>query len=347
MQKGPWHSSARTMKTAPFWTVVAVALVIGAGCERTPPDAHAPTATPPDTVALVDGKRISSQQLQGELARAARGGRVADPNQVLEELIQREQLVARARRLGLDQDPEVQRALDAVLVAKLKERVLEPALRAGTNAAATIISPTPPSPPATPAPQIRLAILRLDATPKTSAEKRARLEARLQEARSRVAALSADTVGFGPLAMEYSDDTASRIHGGDLGWLEADPTKYNLDPEVLKAGFALQNPGDTSAIVPGRDGLYLVRLVGRRTSAEAAAASRPRGGGASEEALLAHRQHLETRKRIESAFLEETRRSIPVILHEDTIARVLAAAAGSNAAPPGVPAPAPAPGPGP
>ena len=82
-----------------------------------------------DIVAIVDGKPLARSALEAELARLSRHGRPADPQKVLEDLIQRERLVARAVRLGLEQDPEVQRAFQTILITRLKERELEPKIR--------------------------------------------------------------------------------------------------------------------------------------------------------------------------------------------------------------------------
>lgn len=167
---------------------------------------------------------------------------------------------------------------------------------------------------------VRLAVLRLGLNPKAGAEKQRQVAARLEEARARTATLPAGTLGFGELALDYSDDPATRLRGGDLGWLEPDPSRYHLDPEVLAAGFALQTPGDLSPVVRGQDGFYVVRLIGRNREPAAMAAN-----SATDEALARHREHLERRQAVEAAFLDEIRRATPVTVDTNRVARLLAA----------------------
>src|SRR5262245_23160686 len=115
------------MKPYTLLLTVLASLLLLVGCGR-------PTGpqTSGDTIATVDGKPIPQSALEAELARVSRSGRTADPRQVLEELIQRERLAARAVRLGLEQDREVQRSFQTVLITKLKERELDPKLRSLT-----------------------------------------------------------------------------------------------------------------------------------------------------------------------------------------------------------------------
>src|SRR5262245_8960332 len=112
------------MKTHTAFPTVLASLLLLSGCGR-----PTGTQTSGDIVATVDGKPIPRSSFEAELARVNRGGRAVNPRQVLEELIQRERLVARAVRLGLEQDPEVQRSIQIILITRLKERELEPKIR--------------------------------------------------------------------------------------------------------------------------------------------------------------------------------------------------------------------------
>lgn len=277
----------------------------------------------PEGVAIVGGRAVPAWKLEQQLRRTGPRGVALDPQRAVAELIEREQLVARALRLELDRDPSVQRAWETALIAKLKERELEPALRAAGGE----------GPPGSPkaerrtsgaTEQVRLAMLRLEAGPKAGADKMRRLEKRLEEAKSRAATLPPGTAGFGPLTLEYSDDDATRARGGDLGWLEADGSKYHLDPQVLAAGFALQRPGEVSPIVHGESGLYLMRLMDRRrieTEPEA------------DEALARHREHLVRQQAVEAEFLDTIRRTIPVMVNTGLVEQVIARSRPTGTAP--------------
>lgn len=64
---------------------------------------------------------------------------------------------------------------------------------------------------------------------------------------------------FAALAVNYSLDLSSRVAGGDLGWF---PRGWLTAPEVEQAAFALQ-PGETSPVVAGTLGFYIVRVLER------------------------------------------------------------------------------------
>lgn len=67
---------------------------------------------------------------------------------------------------------------------------------------------------------------------------------------------------FGQLAMEYSDDPVSKVHGGDVGWIPRGKTVPAFD----KAAFALAKPGDLSPVVESEYGFQLLQLIARRAT---------------------------------------------------------------------------------
>lgn len=273
-----------------------------AGCGK-----PAPPSNTAGAIATVDGKPITAADLASELARS-NGSQLPGPEAALEDLVQRERLVARARRLGLENDPVVQRSVQSALIARLKQIELEPRLDA------VVVSDSDLSPvrQAHRVSQVRLAILRQELSPKASVAKVRAAEERLAEAREKALRLPALTVGFGALALDYSDDEGSRMRGGDLGWLKNDPAHYNLDSAVLAAGFALPQPGDITPIIRGQDGLYLVRVIDRRSTGPAAQVENLE--------LLRHRALREKRQAVEQAFAEEIRRLIPVSVDTGALA---------------------------
>lgn len=305
--------------------LLALGLSLGClstGCHRSTPlceeTAAAATNLPPDTLAIVDGRPVPLERWKPPRLTSGTTSAEAQARKSLADLLLREQLIARALRAGLDRDADVRRSFENALIAKLKEREV---------ASHWHDAPSDPSPWAVSArsaasasaqDQVRLAMLRLDASPKATPEKRAHLESRLQKARTLAGGHVPIPEGFGALAMTHSDDTATRMRGGDLGWLEADPTRYHLDSNVLSAGLALTTPGEISPVVHGKSGLYLVRLIDRKP-----AAARPDPTVSPEWAR--HRALMDQRKVAEATMLEETRRMIPVTLNAPLVEQRIAA----------------------
>ena len=127
--------------------ILGVVGVLMAGCRReaAPPLSGNPPA--PTGVLSVDGTPILREDLEFELARNRGRGAEVDFDAVVAELVQRQQMVAEARRLGIDQEPATRRALEGLLVARWKERQLEPRFTATNSPIPSTASP-PPSEPA-------------------------------------------------------------------------------------------------------------------------------------------------------------------------------------------------------
>lgn len=284
--------------------------LLSSGCQQ-----KSTSAIHADTIATVDGTPISRSELEAEITRARAGG-VTNLESIIDRWIHRERLLARARRLGLEQDAEVRHSMENLLIAKLKERELEPLLRSALPQADSNDLGDVPAAHSEPVRQARLAVIRMDVSPKASLAKLKSARERLHEARAKALALPSGVFGFGTIAAEYSDDNSTRLRGGDLGWLDESPEKYHLDPAVLAAGFALQAPGETTPVVAGKDGLYLVRLIERR--------DRDPFQSNRVETLALHRRQLEIRKSIEEAFNEQTRRTIPVTVDVSKIHQLAA-----------------------
>jgi peptidyl-prolyl cis-trans isomerase C len=238
---------------------VAGLLMLGGGCSKpaAPED--------PDVLARIGNRVIRVADLQAEAARRMGGGRpVGDKSALLRELVQREALKQQGLRLGLQDDPDVSREMDILLVSKLKDRELLPRQAKVQISDAALAAEyqrriaefTRPA-------QVRLAGLMLQCERGASDATRADTRARLEEARKLILASPAPggrgpaAQGFGAVAIQYSDDQASRYRGGDLGWLKtaADCSRWPLD--VVQAGFALEK-GRISDVLPAADGFYLV-----------------------------------------------------------------------------------------
>jgi parvulin-like peptidyl-prolyl isomerase len=146
--------------------------------------------------------------------------------------------------------------------------------------------------------------------------------------------------GFGALALEASDDQASRHRGGDLGWLDAGNFEYRWPQAVLTAGYAL-DVGQISPVIETPQGYYVVMKTDARSGsvtplAEVAPALR--------QSLLVTR-----RQQVQEAFRAETVRAAQAKIDSAVLATVeiapstqLARATNLSTESPGLPAgPAP------
>lgn len=302
------HDVPRQSGGLPRWIACALALWL-AGCRPEPTPVAQQTAPPdPGILATVGTRTLHATDLELELARRRERGSQPDPAAVLEEMIQREALLAHARQLGLDRDPGVVRSWENLLIAKLKDRALaETPLHQESSPppATATTNPRTTRPAAT---QIRLAILRQELPRHSSESRRTAALQRLESARTQARELVPELPGFGRLALEFSDDDATRYQGGDLGWLPEDASRLRHDPAMLRAAFALQKVGDLSPVLQGRDGLYLVRLLGRRST--------PALDSAETDENLAPDTR-DRARRAELALRETVRKQVPIRLHRD------------------------------
>jgi hypothetical protein len=256
-----------------------------------------PAARPdPRVLAKVGPVEIRVEDFERELQARLKANRpVPSREELLDEMIQHEALVLKAREAGLENDDAVRRAQRNVLVRELKERELKPRVEAvqvspeevAARYQRDLLKYTRPA-------KVRLAVIYLKADPKMSAERRAELEARIAEARARAAQQPPDNRGFGPLAAEYSEDPASRYKGGDIGWFDVGRTEYRWPTAVLETGAALPGPGAVSEVVRTDKGLFLVARLDTR---EAVVTPLEQVAGS-----LRHQLLTEKRRAVEQAF---------------------------------------------
>jgi foldase protein PrsA len=64
---------------------------------------------------------------------------------------------------------------------------------------------------------------------------------------------------FTRLAKELSKDGATRVNGGDLGWIE----RGTMDPAFEQAAFSMKS-GQISGVVKASDGYHVIRVIERR-----------------------------------------------------------------------------------
>jgi peptidyl-prolyl cis-trans isomerase C len=73
-----------------------------------------------------------------------------------------------------------------------------------------------------------------------------------------------DGADFEKMAAEYSDDPGSKAKGGDLGFFPRGRMERPFD----EAAFALAKPGDMSGLVETKFGLHILRLEDRRPASQ-------------------------------------------------------------------------------
>jgi hypothetical protein len=106
----------------PWLVIVSSALlVLVGGCDP---------KSEPNLVARVGTREIQAQDFQAEIERRQRAQRpIPGKQDLLEEMIEREALIARAVQAGLDKDGELRRSYENLLIGKLKQQELEPRLQ--------------------------------------------------------------------------------------------------------------------------------------------------------------------------------------------------------------------------
>ena len=254
------------MRAARHWGRIVLILglaVAHSGCRPEREIVASPIGEPPppNVVATVGEVEIRREELEQEVERQRARGLRVEPAAVLQEMIQRESLVALAREAGLDQAPDVVRAMKNLLVGALKDREL-----AQLEATAKGSGMGPEAREMIEVRQARLAVLRQRVPPLADTNRWREARARLEQVRARAAELPEAGKGFGDFAQVASDDKATALQGGDLGWVDEKPARTRHDPVIFEVAAGLRAEGDVSAVVQGRDGWYLVRLIDRRTT---------------------------------------------------------------------------------
>lgn len=218
-----------------------------------------------DVLARVGTATIHVDDFQAEVVRRRESNRpVPGKEELLAEMVAFEALRQRAENDALATDPQVQRKMAKVLISEWKERRVLPELDAvqvtdeevRAEYERRIADYTRPA-------QVRLAALHLQGDRRMSDARREALRARMAEARRRAieqpapGGRGAAAQGFGAVAIEFSDDQASRYRGGDIGWMAEGATASRWPRGVLETGFALEK-GQVSDVIERDGDLYLV-----------------------------------------------------------------------------------------
>ena len=246
---------------------LALAALISPACKRTE-TSERPALDDKDPVAMhVGGRDVRLSELQAELdfLQQHHNPLAADRESFLKSATERRVALNKAMELGLDQDIELRRQWENLLIGRLNQQMID------AKAAELTVSDdeirahyqknlktyTKPA-------RIHLALLFLKVPTHADDQAREAVRQRMEKAREMALTLPAGTRGFGADAMTWSEEATSRFKGGDIGWLEAGATESRWPAEGVEAAFALKENGDVSEVIAANDGFYLLTKLDSR-----------------------------------------------------------------------------------
>jgi len=213
-----------------------------------------------EVLARVGDKVITADDFKNEVKwRTDHHRPLPEKSALLEEMISHELALQKAAVLGLQKKADVQRNYEEMLIGELKDCELVPQVDGAKVSqqeieaayARDIAKYTQPA-------KTRLAVIYMSLNRKANAEQKSAVEAKMAEVQKSAAALTDFSKGFGSLAMDNSEDQASRYRGGDAGWFDQGAAVFRLPKEVVQAGMNLQQIGQMSPVIHVKDGLFLV-----------------------------------------------------------------------------------------
>jgi peptidyl-prolyl cis-trans isomerase C len=219
-------------------------------------------------------------------------------------------LADEAKRLGLDNDPQVQEETRQILVAWMRGKLL---------------SDLPP-PSAIPEAEVRAWYdAHIDEYREPERRRIAQIVTK-DEATAKKAADEAKTAGptgWGDLVKKYSEDkptgTEAPELSGDLGYLTAPsdphpPTSPKITAAIRTAAFAMKDVGEVSAPVKDDNGWHVLKMLVRNEAHEQSYADVERS--------IRVRILQEKRAAKEKAVLDETRAAVKVEIDEGALAAI-------------------------
>ncbi len=298
-------------------SLAAIALLL-ASCKKPEPEAPSESVVP-DPVAMKVGEReVRLSELQAEIdyLHQKRNPSALDRDAFLEPCIERLVALEKARELGLDQDMELRRQWENLLIGRLRQTELDAKVRELTVAEEDIRTYYERNIEAYSSPaQIRLALLFLSVPVRSDEAAREAVRRRMEEARESALELPSGSRGFGAQAMTYSEEATSRFKGGDIGWLKAGASSYRWPEAVVEAGFALRDNGTVSEVIAAEEGYYLLKKLDSREAVVRSLDGRMRAS--LENALLK-----EKRADMEAQLKSGWKAAAPITLHEEILSEL-------------------------
>jgi parvulin-like peptidyl-prolyl isomerase len=248
--------------------LLAGILLLFAACDRrAQPEAPRPSGAESVVLAQVGDRAITRADFDRELARrrGTQSQRYTTPaqlEQLLEEMIQFEVVLAAARSAGYDRDPEIQARINQFVVTRFQEDQLA-AIESGLPTDAELQEYYESHQPQFSVPRaVRVALIQFKLSSKATAEKRDELRARVEELWNE--ARTGDAAAFGRLARQHSEDQATRYQGGEIGWNTREQLTERFGTTLSVAVFASVESGQPTTLIEVPDGFYLARLLEQR-----------------------------------------------------------------------------------
>jgi len=140
-------------------------------------------------------------------------------------------------------------------------------------------------------------------SPKATEQAKENARQRMAEARTKALAPEASAggdVGFGALAIRYSEDQSTRYRGGDIGWFTEQAVGDRvLEQPLIQVLYQLSESNRISSVVETARGLYLIKFIeGRPAIVKPFESLRPE---------IHHKLLIDDRKRIEAEWRAELR----------------------------------------
>jgi peptidyl-prolyl cis-trans isomerase C len=217
-------------------------------------------------VAKGSGITITADELKARLDEQspfirARYSTLERKKEFLDNLIRFEVLAKEAERQGLDKDPEVIATLRKIMVQKLVQRSFQadPAGKDVPEAELQKYYDEHKDEFSRPR-KVRASAIAWNAP--AGSPDRAKKLAAAQKALAKVKAdEKKNPLAFQQAVGEYSEDMATKAVAGDLGFKSAEELEKAWGKELATAAFALK-AGETSGVIQGPQGIYLVRVTG-------------------------------------------------------------------------------------
>ena len=216
-------------------------------------------------LAMVDGRSITPERLEAHArvqpsALRARYGSSEAKRQLLDGVIQIEVLLAEARRLGLDKDPEVIRAQNQILIDKLF-----------ATKGAQAPTKTGPVTSAEAERYYREHLANFQQMDRVRVRQILVADKALGErlvSAARRAPRKAAEESFAKIVKEHSIDEPTRARDGDSGLFDRQDGR--LPAPFLTAALALEQTGDVALTGRTDRGFFVLRLIEKRPAGPAA-----------------------------------------------------------------------------
>ncbi|HET7729189.1 MAG TPA: peptidylprolyl isomerase [Usitatibacter sp.] len=275
--------------------------------------AAAPAKLPANTPLIADGAIVvDSTDFEGNMLRIPENrraevrisyDRVAT---IVDNIFVTRSLAARAREMGMDRDPAVQKRMqqvqDGVLADLYAQKVQKEVESVNLEQRARELYKADQAKFVTKE-EVRIQQILVNLHGRTREMARERARKALEEVKAGGDFLS--------VAAQYSDDPDQKRHGGDLGY----STPGSFVEPVRKAVDAMQNKGEIVGPVESEYGFHIIRFVDRKPSVPI------KYEAVAERLMEAERERL--KKQRVDALITQLRSSPSVVVHRESVEKLV------------------------